>query len=66
MCRIIHPVFFMFIYLYFLWFRRDLDTYSENHLSGCNLVDPDLNGGELNIKIPTEVRYLSLSFYLVL
>ncbi|XP_023325811.1 transcription initiation factor TFIID subunit 2 [Eurytemora carolleeae] len=34
--------------------KRDLDTYSENHLSGCNLVDPDLNGGELNIKIPSE------------
>jgi len=34
--------------------RRDLDTYATNHLSGCNLVDPDLNGGELNIKIPSE------------
>lgn len=34
--------------------RRDLDTFSENHLTGCNLVDPDLNGGELNIKIPSE------------
>jgi len=34
--------------------RRDLDTFGENHLSGCNLVDPDCNGGELNIKIPSE------------
>ena len=34
--------------------RRDLDTFGENHLTGCNLVDPDMNGGELNIKIPPE------------
>eukprot|EP00092_Neocalanus_flemingeri_P004145 GFUD01004459.1.p1 GENE.GFUD01004459.1~~GFUD01004459.1.p1 ORF type:complete len:1158 (-),score=326.72 GFUD01004459.1:100-3573(-) len=34
--------------------KRDLDTFSENHLTGCNLVDPDLNGGELNIRIPSE------------
>ena len=34
--------------------KRDLDTYAENHLTGCNLVDPDLNGGELNIRIPSE------------
>ncbi len=35
-------------------FSRDLETYSEAHLAGCNLVDPDLNGGELNIKIPSK------------
>jgi len=34
--------------------KRDLDTFAENHLTGCNLVDPDLNGGELNIRIPSE------------
>ncbi len=31
---------------------RDLETYSESHFQGCNLVDPDLNGGELNIRVP--------------
>ena len=30
--------------------HRDLETYSDAHLHGCNLVDPDLNGGELNIR----------------
>ena len=34
--------------------KKDLETFSENHVSGCNLTDPDLNGGELNIKIPSE------------
>ena len=34
--------------------KLDLDTYSEAHLTGCNLVDPDLNGGELNIRVPSE------------
>ena len=34
--------------------KRDLETYSVNHVSGCNLTDPDLNGGELNIKIPSD------------
>jgi len=34
--------------------NKDLDTFAESHVYGCNLVDPDLNGGELNIKIPTE------------
>ena len=34
--------------------KRDLDTYAENHLTGCNLTDPDLNGGELNIRVPSE------------
>jgi len=34
--------------------KRDLDTFADNHLTGCNLVDPDLNGGELNIRIPSE------------
>ena len=37
-------------------FRHDLETYSEAHLIGCNLVDPDMNGGELNIKIPAEAH----------
>ncbi len=36
----------------------DLETYSEAHLYGCNLVDPDLNGGELNIRIPSEAADL--------
>ena len=36
--------------------QYDLDTYSEAHLIGCNLVDPDMNGGELNIKIPPEAH----------
>jgi len=40
----------------------DLETYSEAHLAGCNLVDPDLNGGELNIKIPS----MNLIFNLML
>ena len=31
-----------------------MDFFTENHLSGCNLVDPDLNGGEINIKVPSE------------
>ena len=34
--------------------KRDLETYSDNHVHGCNLTDPDFNGGELNIKIPSE------------
>ena len=34
--------------------KKDLETFSENHVSGCNLTDPDLNGGELNIKVPSE------------
>lgn len=38
--------------------QYDLETFSECHLSGCNLVDPDLNGGELNIKIPSEAYAL--------
>ena len=25
--------------------KKDLETFSENHVSGCNLTDPDLNGG---------------------
>lgn len=33
---------------------KDLESYSENHLYSCNLVDPDLNGGELYIQIPRE------------
>ena len=40
--------------------KRDLDTFSENHVSGCNLTDPDWNGGELNIKIPSEAMQQGL------
>jgi len=35
--------------------KRDLDTFAGHHLTGCNLVDPDITGGgELNIRIPSE------------
>ncbi|XP_071743330.1 transcription initiation factor TFIID subunit 2 [Lepeophtheirus salmonis] len=34
--------------------QKNLESFSEAHLSSCNLVDPDLNGGELNIRIPSE------------
>jgi len=44
------------------YFSRDLETYSDSHLSGCNLVDPDLNGGELNIKIPSKFPFLWVIF----
>jgi len=40
--------------------KKDLDTFSENHLHGCNLVDPDLNAGEINIKVPAEANNLGL------
>jgi transcription initiation factor TFIID subunit 2 len=48
------PLLFLLVHLFHFLFRRDLETYSEAHLHGCNLVDPDLNGGELNIRIPSE------------
>ena len=34
--------------------QRDMASYSAGHLYTCNLVDPDLNGGEMDIKIPKE------------